>query len=261
MPLRLRVPRILRLKPWIGRNKVAKNLPANAFELALSAAELCRSQSILVTEPSLRNAIAELARKRKVSIEALPHLEISDDLVRRLQLLNLYAKQRTPEMRKIHGRVKKEDLKACLSFLEKFKEDGFAFLAGTKYESSIGIIAIDPNGNTFGTIKLNFLGKKRKVLCIDAIQGSRGRTMALWKTNTGQIPWPNLLVQHAIETARRAGFSEVRLLKPQANPWCKDYYNKKNTKVTVSMERLYYSVAKKEGFRKAKGKFFVLYLT
>lgn len=165
----------------------------------------------------------------------------------------------------LHGEPTKEDTFACLRFLKKFREkfgkNKTARLGNTEYESGIGVHAYF-EGKKIGRIKTNFVveGNKR-VLYIDAIQGRKPMLFRKkYFKELGQkfeqkykLKWPNLLIQQAVETAKKADFSEVKLIKPQANP----FYEEASEKVQKRMKKFYYSVAGKEGFKKTKGKYMV----
>lgn len=155
-----------------------------------------------------------------------------------------------------------QDVEACMAFLKKFRQVGVAKIVTTKHESRLAIGA-NINDNFFGHVRINFgFEKGKKILFIDAIQGIQGKKweMDLFKRSFNEA-WPNVLIQKAVRAARQASFSEVRLIRPEENPYYISASQIHNLGLRKRMCELYYSVAKKEGFEKAKdSKYLVLKL-
>lgn len=153
-----------------------------------------------------------------------------------------------------------KDASACRAFLNKFKT-GIATLGETSFEAHIGMFAL-LGGVSIGQIKLNFeVEKGRRVLLVDAIQGARGTKNLRWTFRRfhGSF-WPNFLIRKAVETAREAGFSEIRIAKPELSPYYRKLPKEKPSEAEERqkrMRRLYYEVAKAEGFEEKEGYFFL----
>lgn len=153
-----------------------------------------------------------------------------------------------------------KDAAACRVFLNKFKSSGMAMPGPTSFEARIGLFAF-LGAVSIGQIKMNFEVKRgQRLLLVDAIQGVR-ETKSLNRAfrRFHGLPWPNFLIRKAVETAREAGFSEIRIAKPELSP-----YYRRHPSETLSgaeqrqtrMRRLYSEVAKAERFEEKEEFFF-----
>lgn len=192
------------------------------------------------------------------------------------------------DYRAIHPQApKRKDVEACIRFLKNFEEKKNARLEKSGYESAIAVRAFLGEIRV-GEIKINFgVEDGKRILYIDAVQGRKTRFAVgkvngkyIWteksersEENQGLnkvfevqfgIKWPNMLVREAIETAEKAGFSEVHLLRPEFSPYYslpKADSQKEILERQKQMRSLYYSTAGTEGFKKNKeGKYFILKL-
>ena len=152
-----------------------------------------------------------------------------------------------------------KDAAACKAFLNTFKSD-LAVLEETSFEARIGMYAM-AGAVAVGQIKLNFACEKgKRVLLIDAIQGEKGIKYLRWAFRRfSGLLWPNYLVRMAIETAKKAGFSEVRIQKAEENPYFR--WHGKETGLEAEkrqerMQKLYRGVAQAEGFQETDEYFF-----
>ncbi|MDD5148154.1 MAG: hypothetical protein PHH08_01685 [Candidatus ainarchaeum sp.] len=153
-----------------------------------------------------------------------------------------------------------KDVTACRAFLGKFKSGGAANLGETDFESKIGMFAF-VGAVPVGQIKLNFeVEKGKRLILVDAIQGQRGTKNLRWAfKGFSKISWPNYLIRKAVETAREAGFAEIRITKPEANPHYRRHANETEAEAGERQKRmraLYSEVAKAEGFKEAEEFFF-----
>ena len=161
-------------------------------------------------------------------------------------------------------------------------------LINSSYGSAIEIATSQGRFNV-GQIKINFADEEgQRILFIDGIQGRKSkwllqinkegrpvfsseerveiRSKHNQKLNkefeeTHGSRWATFLIQKAIETAKKAGFSEVRILRPEHTP----YYEQKRfetqeeaEKRQQRMKNMYYPVAKSAGFKVISGKRYMI---
>ena len=109
-------------------------------------------------------------------------------------------------------------------------ELGFGFI-----EAPLNINVLE-NGNLLGVTGLLF-GKegKRKIVTIPVLQGIKGVVNREWAVAS---------IKSIEEFARTHGFAEIRLLKPENNPWL---IGSKNPRAKA----FYYTIARKAGLRKS----------
>lgn len=94
-------------------------------------------------------------------------------------------------------------------------------------------------------------GPKGPYVLVTAVQGARvGRERAKEFGRLGGTPWANFLLQQIKAHSKALGFRGVAVIRPEFNP---SLLHSLEIDPTGTMVRLYYSAAKKEGFRKVRG--------
>jgi len=123
----------------------------------------------------------------------------------------------------------------------------------TYQPGAFGIVLADSRSQELANLALGF---SRGTLKIYEIQGLEFKDKLVLFSKNAKTTWANYLVGTAIEHARRMKLGYVKLLRPEANPavlWKLLSPERRN-----AIRALYYGIAKRFGFKKIKGKKFLI---
>lgn len=137
-----------------------------------------------------------------------------------------------------------------------------AKLTKSRYESGIayGIGQIANEEDPITIIASLKLGFEKQAVVIESIQGNREAKEKIVELNRAlREPWANYLLRCVEEDARRAGYTQIKIRKPETlyyynNPvlWTAEIhdYEKEAEKIQKRMREMYGLIAKKMGYRK-----------
>lgn len=149
------------------------------------------------------------------------------------------------------------------------------------FESPITVALVHPNAmSPSAQIGLGFT---RESVVIEAIQGEsvslynrvvvtkmlrgkhggkrefdvfRNKFLEEFREKTG-VPWANFLLREIEKAAKKGGYKKIRIRRPETLYWYKKTTRKNKEKAREEMRKFYYTVARKEGYRKENDEFFV----